>query len=375
MKTRLKSQIIEAAHRLGFPLAGVTTPDPPAGMQRYESWLAAGYHGDMDYLASERARNRRADPGLILPDCRSILMLATPYYPASLLAQEELQIAAYALGRDYHYTLVERMNLLADTIAALTGKPFAGKVYTDTGPLLERELAHRAGLGWIGRNSCLIHPQYGSHLLLSEILLDLDLEPDAPFEKDLCGTCQRCLQACPTACILDNRTLDATRCISYLTIESRGPIPEELREAIGERFFGCDTCQDVCPWNQHSNASSDDPAFQPSARLLSSSLVDFITLDPQRWRAPYKESPLLRAKRRGLARNACVVAGNRRDAGLLPALETALRSDPDPLVRQHAAWAMGRIGGKAARCALKKAAGCENNADVQAAIQHASRMN
>ena len=370
----LKARIKQEALALGFSLAGVTSPEPPAGYPRYEAWLEAGYHGGMGYLASVPGRERRADPRKILPGCLSIIMLATAYRPENLPSQDEGEkprIAAYALGRDYHLTLVERMHALVARMGEMTTVPFSSKVYTDSGPILERELARRSGLGWIGRNSCLIHPQHGSFLFLSEILVSLELEPDPPFEKDLCGTCRRCIDACPTGCILENRTIDANRCISYLTIEERGRIQEDLREPIGNRLFGCDTCQDVCPWNRRFGSSTRDAAFMPRPHLTDPSLPAFLRLNPEAWREPYKESPLPRAKRTGLVRNACVVAGNTRDPASIPALDMALRCDPESLVREHAAWALGKIGGADAIAVLENAMNSETNRTVCSAIQKA----
>ncbi|MBN2554524.1 MAG: tRNA epoxyqueuosine(34) reductase QueG [Anaerolineales bacterium] len=370
----LKARIKQEALALGFSLAGVTSPEPPAGYPRYEAWLEAGHHGGMSYLASELGRERRADPRKILPGCRSIIVLATAYRPENLPSQDAQagpRIAAYALGRDYHLTLVERMHALVACIQGMTAAPFSSKVYTDTGPILERELARRAGLGWIGRNSCLIHPQQGSFLFLSEILVSLELEPDPPFEKDLCGTCRRCIDACPTGCILENHTIDANRCISYLTIEAHGRIQEELREPIGNRLFGCDTCQDVCPWNRRFGSSTRDFAFMPRPHLADPSLPAFLRLNPEAWREPFAESPLPRAKRKGLVRNACVVAGNTRDPASIPALETALRCDPEALVREHAAWALGQIGGTDVLAVLGNAMLTETNPAVRSAIQKA----
>jgi len=369
----IKAQIKQDAMDAGFTLAGITTSEPLHGYPRYEAWIGKGFHGEMSYLASERGLFRRADPRRIMPECRSILMLATAYQPPGCPTQQDASspsIARYALGRDYHLTLIERMEALRTSIEHLVGKPVKAMAYTDTGPLLERELAQRAGLGWIGRNSMLIHPSHGSYLLLSEILLDLELEPDPPFEKDLCGTCRRCVEACPTTCIREDRTLDARRCISYLTIEKRGAIPVDLREAIGNNLFGCDTCQAVCPWNRRFGTETADPAFQPAPDRLSPSLTTYLTLNPSRWRAPFKESPLLRAKREGLVRNAAVVAGNLQDEESIPALGHALLKDPGPAARELAAWALGQYTGQEqARDYLQTAAETETNSVVLTTIQ------
>ena len=251
----LKEEIKLKAQQLGFILAGVTTPAPPDHYSTFEAWLAQGRHGRMDYLARDRSRARRANPREIIPECQSILVLATPYNPPRARREPANdialrgQVAAYAWGDDYHDVLPARMKELVQFIEEQVGHSVTNRWYTDSGPILERDLAQRAGIGWIGKNTCLIHPKHGSYFLLSEIFLDLALEPDPPLRTDHCGTCTRCIEACPTDCILPNRTLDATRCISYLTIELKDDTPAELREKIGDWVFGCDICQTVCPWN------------------------------------------------------------------------------------------------------------------------------
>ncbi|MGC8857043.1 MAG: tRNA epoxyqueuosine(34) reductase QueG, partial [Anaerolineae bacterium] len=243
-------------------------------------------------------------------------------------------------GEDYHLVLPERMKQLVAFIEAQVGHPVPNRWYTDTGPLLERDLAQQAGLGWIGKNTCLIHPRHGSTFFLAEILLGLELEPDPPFPTDQCGTCTRCIQACPTQCILPNRTLDARRCISYLTIELKEDIPEELRGLLGEWVFGCDVCQSVCPWNRF--ASPADPAFAPRPGIPLPLLTEELGLTPQAFNQKFKRSPVKRAKRRGYLRNIAVALGNRSEENALPALRAALQ-DPDSLVSEHAAWAIQQI--------------------------------
>lgn len=293
----------------------------------------------MDYLASERSRIRRADPKQILPECNSILVLALPYENSEFKVQSsEFRIAAYTLGADYHDVIPPRLQQIVEFIEEQVGHPVPNRYYTDTGPILERELAQRAGLGWIGKNSMLINPQAGSTFLLAEILLGIELEPDPPFPTDHCGSCTRCLDACPTQCILPNRTLDASRCISYLTIENKGEIPEDLRPQIQNWIFGCDICQQVCPWNRFSSAS--DPALEPSIPLpvLTSDLL----LSSVQFNQRFKRTPLQRAKRRGYLRNLAVAIGNTGNAGDIPMLEKAAQ-DEEPLVREHAKWAIKQI--------------------------------
>jgi len=337
----LKAKIKAKSKQLGFILAGVTTPDPPTHYSTFEQWLAQGHHGTMDYLATERSRTRRADPREILLECKSILVLATPY-SAPRPMEEGLggrgNIASYARGDDYHDILPARMKELVQFIEEQAGCPVKNRWYTDTGPILERDLAQRAGIGWIGKNTCLINTKSGSYFLISEILLDLEIEPDEPFVTDYCGTCTRCIEACPTGCILPNRTLDATRCISYLTIELKDDIPIELREKIGDWVFGCDICQSVCPWNRF--AVEGDSAFETETPLHN--LTEELTLTPQAFNQRFKRSPIKRAKRRGYLRNVAVALGNAAGMVALPVLQNALNHE-ESMVREHAAWAIEQI--------------------------------
>jgi len=389
--TPLKEVIKTEAHRLGFELVGVTTPYPPPHIDLYKNWLRAGLHGEMAYLATERARQRRADPRHILPECRSILVLGVRYPAAQSPARDQQglpaaagglaqrpspnqapgRVASYAWGGDYHVVLADRLRVLVDFIEGQVGHRVPNRWYTDTGPILERDFAQRAGLGWIGKNTCLINPRRGSYFLLAEVLLGIDLDPDPPFLPDLCGTCTRCLEACPTQCILPDRTLDARRCISYLTIELKGSIPPDLRPQIGSWVFGCDVCQEVCPWNRRFATPDGDPAFAPRRDLPAPDLTQELSLTPQEFNLRFKGSPVKRAKRRGYLRNVAVGLGNLGNASAVPALAQALLKDPVPLVRSHAAWALGRIGGETARQALAEAAQSEIDITVQAEIQAA----
>ncbi len=379
------------AQRIGFDLVGVTTPDAPLHFAIYQSWLKAGRHGEMAYLATQRAQDCRADPRCILPECQSILVLGVRCPPPGKMgqtaAEPELRgkVASYAWGADYHEVLPERLRSLVAFLEAQVGAPIPNRWYTDTGPLLERDLAQRAGLGWIGKNTCLIHPRLGSNFLLAEILLGLPLEPDPPFLPDMCGTCTRCLEACPTRCILPDRTLDARRCISYLTIELKGPIPEELRLQTGEWTFGCDICQQVCPWNLRFAASPQDEIFASRAGVPRPRLADELRLDPAAFNRKFKGSPVKRAKRRGYLRNSATALGNilrraREDApealpshfqAAIQALIHALTTDAEPLVRGHAAWALGQVGGAAAQQVLSQAAVKEIDPGVRREIHSA----
>jgi epoxyqueuosine reductase len=375
----IKQAIKTEARRLGFEWVGVSHPDPPAHFRVYQDWLAAGRHGEMAYLASERNLNRRANPRQILPECQSILTLGIRYpsqandgEASGLHTGESLygQIASYAWNKDYHKVLKNRLETLVAFIETRNG-PTPNRWYTDTGPILEREFAQLAGLGWIGKNTCLINPQHGSYFLLAEILLGVYLESDPPFEADRCGSCRRCLRACPTACILPDRTIDSRRCISYLTIELKGAIPIELRSAIGNWVFGCDICQQVCPWNQRFARQSGDPAFAPRPGVPRPDLIAELDLTQESFNRKFKGSPVKRAKRRGYLRNVAVALGNSKDTKAIPALRNALRNDPEPLLRGHAAWALGAIGGDESYQALQTAAINEMDAYVLGEIKAA----
>ena len=342
----LTQAVKEQAYQLGFVLAGVTTPEPPPHLSTFEYWLSAGRHGNMNYLADERSRTRRADPRLILPECKSILVLAAPYAdPKSAEASEGPaptgRVAAYAWGDDYHNVFPARLKELVTFIEAQVGHPVPNRYYTDTGPILERDLAQRAGLGWIGKNTCLINPKHGSYFLLAEILLGIELEPDHPLTTDHCGTCTRCIQACPTDCILPDRTLDARRCISYLTIELKDDIPEELRPLLGDWVFGCDVCQMVCPWNRFASPQGD-ASFSSRPGLPRPNLIRELELTPEAFNRKFKNSPLKRTKRRGYLRNVAVTLANIQDQAAIPALENA-QQDPEPLIREHAEWALRQV--------------------------------
>jgi epoxyqueuosine reductase len=338
----LTDTIKDEARRLGFSLVGATTSEPPPHWPVYERWLSMGRHGSMDYLADRR----RADPRRVLPECRSILILAMSYPdPGSYAETEGLglagRVAAYAWGRDYHLVLPERLKTLASFIENQFGSPVPHRWYTDTGPILERDLAQRAGLGWIGKNTCLINPKIGSFFLLAEILLGIELEPDMPFSADRCGGCTRCITTCPTGCILPDRTIDCQRCLSYLTIENKNEIPPDLRPQLGNQVFGCDICQQVCPWNRFAN-QEHDPAFNARPGLPNPDLIAELALGPKEFNRKFKDSPVLRSKRRGYLRNVAVVLGNSGDPAALPALERAFH-DKEPLIREHAGWSLEQI--------------------------------
>jgi epoxyqueuosine reductase len=375
----LKNEIAAEAKRLGFNLVGVARPAPPPHVNVYENWLEQGRHGEMSYLSTERARARRADPSLILPQCKSILVLGMDHTipaPSEMIPgkddpQDQTfsgRIASYAWGKDYHDVIPLRLQELVEFIEARVGEPLPNRYYTDTGPILERELAQRAGLGWIGKNTCLINPAHGSYFLLAEIFLGIDLEPDPPFTADRCGTCSRCLEACPTGCIQPDRTIDASQCISYLTIELKGSIPLELRPNIGNWIFGCDICQQVCPWNQRFADSNGVKGLTGNAQFGFPDPIEELSLSPQEFNRKFKGSPIKRAKRRGYLRNAAVVLGNLKPATAVLSLTESLSDEPEPLIRGHAAWALGQIGDDLAQEALREAAVTETDPYVMGEI-------
>ena len=331
LETRLKAQ----AFGLGFDLAGVASLGPPDTTREFDAWLAAGYAGEMHYLAGTGAELRR-DSRRVEPGMTSALVVALNYGGT----QPTGPIARYARGDDYHIVLHDKLKELAAWLVTASDRPVRTRAIVDTGPLLERDLARRAGLGWFGKNTNLINPQLGSFFFIGSLLTDLPLVTDLPFEADRCGTCTRCLDACPTQAFVAPRLLDATRCISYLTIELKGAIPLDLRADAGELLYGCDVCQDVCPWNVRFSRDVSEPRLRPRGDRIAPEPAELLRLDGKSWRERFGASAMSRAKRRGLARNAAVALGNRRDPASIPALEAASRDDPDALVREHAAWAL-----------------------------------
>jgi epoxyqueuosine reductase len=356
----LSDRIRARAREMGFDAVGIAPVGPSAHGQAYARWVGEGMHGEMGYLAREDAIAKRADPAVLVPGARSAVVVALNYYSEdadSSAAGDPSRgiVARYARNHDYHELMKERLIALQEWISAeLT--PVGGRAYVDTGAVLERELAARAGLGWQARNTMLIQPGRGSYHFLGVVLLDVELAYDAPFSADRCGSCARCVDACPTGALLGRDEagaprMDARRCISYLTIELRGPIPRELRPLIGNRVYGCDICQEVCPWNSFAEPTSEE-AFLAREGLDGPSLIEFMTMTQEEFSARFKGSPIKRAKRRGLLRNVAVALGNWGAPEAVPALAVAL-NDEEPLVRGHAAWALGRIGTEAARQALR----------------------
>jgi epoxyqueuosine reductase len=359
----LEEQIRRRALDLGFAACGLAGAHDLDCGPLLERWLADGRHGDMNYLAEKH--ERRVRPGLVLAGARSAIVVAWSYaapLPPDPDWRQSLtgRIAGYAAAPDYHVHVAAKLERLAAWIRERTGDDCA--VHVDGGPLVEKELARRAGLGWYGRNTNLIRPSLGSTFVLGTILTQAPLVPDAPFATDHCGTCTACIPACPTGALENGPTIDARLCISYLTIELRGPLPRELRPRVGNWVFGCDACQDVCPWNGDALAAA--PAHRPW-------LPGWLAMSEEEFREHFLATPMGRPKRRGLARNAAVALGNSANPAAVPLQAPALREHTEPLVRAHAAWALGRLGGGEAVAQLHAASGHESVPPVRREIGQA----
>jgi epoxyqueuosine reductase len=338
------------AHELGFDVCGIAPADSFAELSFFREWLARGYAGDMAYL--ERTAHKRADVRNVLPGARTVIVTGTVYnvdrpYSTECADSTAALIARYAWGDDYHDVLQSRLDALVSWMREKSSEPFEACAYVDTGPVQERVYAQYAGLGWIGKNTCLINPQLGSWLFLSEIICTLPLAVDRP-SFDQCGACTLCIEACPTGALREPRVLDATRCLSYLTIELRGPIPEDHREAIGNHVYGCDVCQDVCPYNQ-TPARSSDVRWQPRDSLDLPKLVDLWRRPDSELRQSVKGSAMTRAKLAGLRRNIAVAIANSGDHEAIAALTIQDEERPsvqDAVVEEHIRWAVTRTAGR-----------------------------
>ncbi|MCL4838046.1 MAG: tRNA epoxyqueuosine(34) reductase QueG [Thermoanaerobaculia bacterium] len=347
-RSALTERIKELARAAGFDRAGVAAAAPSGQEEALRAWLRRGDHAGMSWLA--RDPERRLRPADLPPGAVSIVVVALDYHPGPERGGEPggdlwPRVARYARGEDYHEVMGEGLRRLAAEVARIA--PGARtRPYVDTGPLLEREIAARAGLGAVGKHTLLLHPEHGSWFLLGELLTDLDLVPDEPL-ADPCGSCTRCLAACPTGALAAPYRLDARRCISYWTIEHRGPVPAEVRPGLGGWVFGCDLCQEACPWNREPTPASEPRLGLPPERAALD-LAGLLALDRDRYVDLFRRSPMKRAKLEGLQRNAALAAGDRADPAYRPALAGALRN-PSPAVREAAAWALSRIGGGPAR--------------------------
>jgi len=352
LESRLKAQ----AFALGFELAGIAPASEADGFDRLRDWLDRGFAGEMAYMRRHAAARRH--PAAVLPEVHSVLMVGMTYGECGARSAEHgmqkepsavprsafrvprsARVARYARGPDYHDVLRDRLNRLLRWVQAEV-PGCIGRGVVDTAPLLERDFARRAGLGWIGKNTMLINKRKGSYLFLGALLVNLDLQPDEPHEASHCGTCTACLEACPTDAFAGPGWLDARRCISYLTIELRSSIPTEFCSAMGDWLFGCDICQEVCPWNKKPTRGLMSPV--PNADVEALDPVELLKMSEEGFRQRFRGTALLRTRRRGLLRNAAIVLGNQGDAEALPVLRQAL-DDPEPLVREAAAWAIEQI--------------------------------
>jgi epoxyqueuosine reductase len=335
----IKARLVAFSRQLGFESCRVAACAPPPHLNEFSAWLKDGAAGEMSYM--ERGEDKRSDPKKVLPGARSIVVLALNYFQGGAAhwaaATATGRIARYAWGDDYHDLIAAKLDKIDIFLREFGGRQ---KCYVDTGPILERDHAAQAGIGWHGKSTMLIDERLGTWFFLAEILTTLELSPDQPA-RDRCGTCTRCIAACPTGAITAPHRLDARRCISYLTIEHKSSIPIELRPLIGDRIFGCDDCLDACPWNRFAKVSRES-AFAARRSTIGMTLRDYLNLNDEEFREMFRHSPIKRIKRRGFLRNVCVALGNVGDVTDLPALERATQ-DSEPLIAEHAAWAIGKI--------------------------------
>jgi epoxyqueuosine reductase len=330
-----KDRLVARARKLGFDSCRIAAANAPRHANEFRAWLDDGAAGDMQWM--ERGAEKRGDPQLVLPEARSIVVVALNYWQGEQESPgKKGRIARYAWGDDYHDLMLAKLENLSAFLTELGGRQ---KCYVDTGPVLERDHAAAAGIGWHGKSTMLIDTKLGAWFFLGEILTTLDLTPDAP-QAPRCGSCTRCITACPTGAITEPHRLDARRCISYLTIELKGSIPMELRPLIGDRIYGCDDCLEACPWNRFAVVSRE--ASFAARPAIGMALRDYLFLDEEKFRELFRRSPIKRIKRRGFLRNVCVALGNVGDAQDLPALGRAA-DDAEPLVREHALWAIEQI--------------------------------
>ena len=360
----LTTRVKQRARDLGFDLVRVTTAEPflrdeRAAVERVRQGLMDG----LPWYTEERVRKANR-PQSLLEGAKSVVSLAVSYNTGEPDDDDDAlrgKVARYAWGDDYHELLKPRLRRFADALTPLAGREVRTRVFVDDGPMNDRAAAARSGLGWFGKNTNILTPTHGSWVFLGQVITDLELEPDVPLAKT-CGNCVRCIDDCPTGAIVAPYVIDNRKCISFLTIELRGSIPRELRPLVGAWVFGCDICQDVCPVNRKARLGGE-AAFRQRGDFAAPELIPLLELDEQGFRERFRGSPIKRAKLSGLKRNACVALGNLGDAAAVPALASALSGD-DALVRSHAAWALGRIGGPAARSALRAAQPTEPDTDV-----------
>ena len=373
--SQLNKWIRKQAEQMGFDLVGIVPAVPPKLINRYQEWLNMGYAGEMEYL--HRHLPLKQDPKNVLSEVKSIITLGLNYQTIEPDATRKLdptrgQISRYAWGDDYHDVIRNRLKRLVKRIEKRLNKKTKNRVFVDSGPILERDYAQTSGLGWIGKNTNLINWEKGSWYFLAEILINLDLGVDILPPRGSCGSCTLCIEACPTDAIVAPNQVDGRRCISYLTIELKGSIPNDLRPGLGNLIFGCDICQEVCPWNTKSQPTTIEE-FQPRKGNLLPKLTDLIKITQDEFSRRFKGSPIKRAKRRGFLRNIVVAMGNSKDPSMIIALQSAIVDD-EPLVRQHAAWALGQIGTSLAETILKKELQNEKHIEVLDEIESALQL-
>lgn len=361
----LTEQIKNHAHKLGFELVGVTPAEGSPAIEHYERWLENGYAGQMDYL--ERHLPLKRHPRNVLPEVKSIISLGMNYHtiqPPEKQVKDPSrgQISRYAWGSDYHDIIRVKLRRLIKFIEETAEATLKSRVFVDSGPILERQYAENAGLGWIGKNTNLINWQSGSWYFLAEVLVSIELAYDLLPPRGSCGSCTRCIDECPTDAIIAPNVLDSRLCISYLTIELKGSIPRELRPQMGNLIFGCDICQEVCPWNSKATSTAER-GFYPRKQNFVPKLLSLLNMTQAEFRKRFKGSPIKRAKRRGFLRNVAVAIGNWGDKSAVPGLKRAL-DDDEPLVRAHVAWALGQIGGEAAKKVLRARLRVETDSQV-----------
>ena len=364
------SKVIKAeAERLGFSFAGSALPLQTAHYANYLRWLQNSHAGNMRYMENERAISIRSDPSQLLEGARSVMVLTHAYPPARYTSSPVSpsgsplgRIASYACGEDYHVFLKGKVRRLVENVERILGAAISHRIFIDSSSLMEKDLAYMAGAGWIGRNSLLLTQQNGSFQFIACILSDLELPPGAPLSSDICTACQACVVACPTQCILPDRTIDARKCISYQTIENKGIIPRELRAKMGNWVFGCDICQMVCPLNQNLlDRQTSDPTKTPGGDV---DLVEQLKLRQEEFMSRYQHSAIVRATHQGFKRNLIIALANSGDQVAIPMLEQILSNDSSALLRQCAAWALGELGGRQSQQVFGKAALKEKNIDV-----------
>ena len=368
MNTNITDKIRNKALEIGFDLVGISPVGDYPESQYYKQWISMGYHAGMEYM--ERNSDKRENINNVLPGAMSVISCALNYnsgmpYSTEMDDGSRGWISRYAWSEDYHYRVEEMIQELKSFIVDTAESDLDSRAYVDTGPVLERSWAKYAGIGWTGKNTCILNQDLGSWLFLAEVITDIELDYDNTV-PDRCGTCTRCIDECPTDALREPYILDSNRCISYLTIENKGEIPSEFREYIGNNIFGCDICQDVCPWN--NKAETGDSSSWPTDGMFSPDLGELVSLDDEQFRERFRNSPVKRAKRRGLLRNVLVAIGNSGDTKFTSKVEDCL-DDHEPLVRSHAAWALWKLRGSSCFDLLSVMLSVENDDSVKNEIE------